>query len=75
MVHKSMEVYRELFLEVNKRKVHRFFIVPEAGKEQQAIKQLNQQVMKYVIDTGISYNHFQEVGNPYVQLIVEGINE
>ncbi len=72
---KPMEVYRELFLVAGNKRIHRFFIVPETGKEQQAIRQLNQQVMRYVIENNISYNHFHEVGNPYVQLIIEGINE
>jgi hypothetical protein len=73
MTRKTMEVYHEVFLSEGRKKVIVFSIVPEKGKELLAVRKLNYAVMKHYIDTGVLYNLFKEVQNPYVQLLVEGL--
>jgi len=52
-----------------------FYIVPEQGREMQAIRMLNYEVLNYVCENRILHNKFVETDNPFTVLIVEGINE
>jgi len=71
----TMKVESKVFLEQGRKKVTMFYIVPEQGREMQAVKMLHYEVLNYVCDKQILHNKFVEADNPFTVLIVEGINE
>ena len=75
MAYKTMEVYNDVFLEEGSRKVIRFFIIPEPGEEHRAIQKLSYAVMNYYLQKGVMFKLFREDRNPYVQLLVEGLED
>jgi hypothetical protein len=71
----TMKVDNKVFLEQGNKRVTMFSIVPETGRELQAVKMLHNEALNYVCEKRILHNKFIESDNPFTLLIVEGINE
>lgn len=68
-----MEVHREVIFHSENRKVIMFSILPSRGKESLALRKLDYAILNYYLETGVMYNRFKDVQNPYLQLLVEGL--
>ncbi len=64
------------FLELGKKEVIRFIVTPQNfASEIEAIKALQNNVLLYLLNCGKAYSKYIDQGNPFVILIIHGINE
>lgn len=73
---KMNNVEQKTFLQSGKKEVVYFIAAPQRFASQQAaIDALNQAVRHYEMNCGKGYNEYREPDNPFVAIVIHGINE
>jgi len=69
-------VEKTIFLQSGKKEVIHFIVVPQRfATDIEAINALQIEVRNYELDCGKGYNKYLAPDNPFVAIIIHGINE
>lgn len=68
-----MEVIRKVFLENENKRVTIFSVVPDVGKEAQALKDLKNEVDKLMNENPRAI-YFNAIDTPFSLVVIEGLN-